>query len=214
LVAEVLGTEIHAADPEEMKYVILSRLLEPCAAESSIEVSQADIDACINAMQSVAEQDRQRRAQQRDELVRQLASADPDGAEHAALSAELETLDQFAEFAVSLPTSDSREGREAREQVASAFIRQWKINRALYRQCGGRIIFQQSGPEPLDACRTFLEEQQDKGASRIEDNSLETEFWKYYRTDSIHSFYPAGSREVVQAFESPWWLHESPPQAR
>ena len=177
----------------------------------SIDVSQADIDAYINAMQRVAEQDQQRRAMRREELQQQLAATDPDAAVYQTLSSELERLDQFA---VSLPASDSREDREAREQVASAFIRQWKINRALYRQCGGRIIFQQSGPEPLDAYRAFLEEQQNKGAFRIEDNPLETEFWKYYRTDSIHSFYPAGSREEVQAFESPWWLHESPPQAR
>ena len=173
----------------------------------SIEVSQADIDAYINAMQRVAEQDRQRRAMRREELQQQLAATNPDPALHQTLSSELEKLDQLA---VNLPASDSSEDREAREQVASAFIRQWKINRALYRQYGGRIIFQQGGPEPLDAYRAFLEEQQRQSAFRILDKSLETEFWKYYANDSIHSFYPTGSKEESQAFTTPWWLLETP----
>ena len=42
------------------------------------------------------------------------------------------------------------------------------------------------------------------------DTADETEFWKYYRSDSIHSFYPTGSKEEAQAFETPWWLLESP----
>ena len=137
----------------------------------------------------------------------------PDDAGYQALAAELEALDQLA-AGLDEPAGDAGEEREAREQIASAFIRQWKINRALYRQYGGRIIFQQGGPEPLDAYRAFLEEQQEKGAFRIADKALEAEFWKYYRTDSLHSFYPAGSRQEAQAFETPWWLTESPPDAR
>ena len=40
-----------------------------------------------------------------------------------------------------------------RHDMASGIIRQWKINKALYDQYGGRIIYQQLGPEPLDAYR-------------------------------------------------------------
>jgi hypothetical protein len=101
---------------------------------------------------------------------------------------------------------NSDEVRQAREQVAAAFIRQWKINRSLYKQYGGRIIFQQGGPEPLDAYRLFLQEQKRKGAFTILDKAFEEKLWEYYLTDSKHSFYPAGSREEKQAFEAPWWL--------
>ena len=213
LVAEVLGTEIRTADPEEMKYVILSRLLEPYAAEHSIEVSQADIDAYIDAMARVAEQDRQRRAAQREELVRQLDKTPPDDTGREALSSQIETLDQL-QSSLDEMDSGSAEDHAAREQVATAFIRQWKINRALYRQYGGRIIYQQGGPEPLDAWRQFLEGQEKQGSFRILDKSLASEFWRYYTTDSIHSFYPAGRQEEAQAFEKPWWLLESPAQSR
>jgi hypothetical protein len=213
LVAEVLGMEIRTTDAEEMKYVILGRLLDRYAVEQGIEVSQVDIDAYLNAMQRMAEQDRQQRATRREELQGKLATMKPDDAGYKALAAELEALEQLAASLDEL-AGDAGEDREARAQVASAFIRQWKINRALYRQYGGRIIFQQGGPEPLDAYREFLEEQQKLGAFRIMDASLEREFWSYYVNDSIHSFYPAGSREEAQAFETPWWLLDSPPDAR
>jgi len=64
---------------------------------------------------------------------------------------------------------------------------------------------------PLVAYRAFLEEQQRQSAFRILDKSLETEFWKYYANDSIHSFYPTGSKEASQSFTTLWWLLETPP---
>jgi len=211
LVAEVLGTRIHTADAEEMKYVLLGRLLDRYATEQGISVSQADIDAYIGGVARIAERDRQRRAERREELVRQLASAATGKRE--AVEAELRALDQL-EADLGEADSGSSEARAAREEVATAFIRQWKLNRALYRQYGGRIVFQQGGPEPLDAYRVFLEDRQKQGAFRILDPSLERAFWKYYLDDSIHSFYPAGSRKETQAFEAPWWLPASPAQTR
>ena len=74
------------------------------------------------------------------------------------------------------------------------------------REYGGRIIFQQGGPEPLDAYRRFLEAQQRQGAFAIADKELEAAFWRYYKDDAIHSFYPTGSAEEAQAFASRWWL--------
>ena len=45
-----------------------------------------------------------------------------------------------------------------RRKMGFAMIRQWKINKALYKTYGGRIIYQQLGPEPLDAYRQYFEE--------------------------------------------------------
>jgi hypothetical protein len=80
------------------------------------------------------------------------------------------------------------------------------VNRALYGQYGGRIIFQQGGPEPLDAYRTFLEERQAAGDFAIVNEGLATGFWRYYRDESIHSFYEPGSEEEAEAFAVPPWL--------
>ena len=101
--------------------------------------------------------------------------------------------------------ADTPEDRAAREQIAAAFIRQWKLHRALYRRYGGRIIFQQGGPEPLDAWRRFLEESQARGDFALLDRSMEAPFWRYFVTDAIHSFYPPGSAEEARAFDTPPW---------
>jgi hypothetical protein len=70
----------------------------------------------------------------------------------------------------------------------------------------GRIIFQQGGPEPLDAYRSFLEEQHAAGYFKIVNEALAAEFWRCDRDDSIRSFFGPGRKEEAQAFVSqPWW---------
>lgn len=106
---------------------------------------------------------------------------------------------------------ESAEDRAARLEIGAAFIRQWKINRALYQQYGGRIGYQQGGPEPLDAYRLFLEERQAAGDFSIDDATMVEPFWRYYRNDEIHSFYEPGSEEEARAFEvSPWTAPAAP----
>lgn len=95
------------------------------------------------------------------------------------------------------------EEKAARIEIAAAFIRQWKINGALYRQYGGRVIFQQGGPEPLDAYRQFLEQAQARGEFVIVDKSLEAGFWAYFRNDAIHTF--MSERAAASAFRTPPW---------
>jgi len=83
--------------------------------------------------------------------------------------------------------------------------REWKLNRALYRQYGSRIIFQQLGPEPLDAYRLYLQEWQAAGDFVIHEKAFDDAFWRYFTDDSIHSFYEAGSVAETQALERPPW---------
>jgi hypothetical protein len=213
LVAKVLDTKIHTGDPEEMRYVILSKLVEPYALEHDIAVSRADIDAYVESLRRIAENHRKQNLARRQELTRKLNSRALSDAERESLSSKLESLNELIEsLDQSSDTSkeNPQEIKAYREQIATAFIRQWKINRALYGQYGGRVIFQQSGPEPLDAYRRFLEEQEKRGAFTILDKAFEEKFWNYYRNDAIHSFYAPGSEEEAQAFETPWWLQELP----
>ncbi len=92
-----------------------------------------------------------------------------------------------------------------RRDIARSIIRQWKLNRALYGQYGGRIIYQQLGPEPLDAYRVFLEERQQSGDFRIEDSAFEEEFWRYFTDESKHDFMAPGSADENRAFAIPPW---------
>ena len=104
-----------------------------------------------------------------------------------------------------LTPAEAAEAEAMRRQMGEALILQWKINKALYEQYGGRIIYQQLGPEPLDAYRRFLEEEQADGAFVIRDPGIRKDFWRYFTDDSIHSFMEPGSADEKRAFTTPPW---------
>jgi hypothetical protein len=104
-----------------------------------------------------------------------------------------------------LSPAEAAQAEKMRRDMGRSMIRQWKLNRALYRQHGGRIIFQQLGPEPLDAYRRYLEERQAAGDFVIHDAALKDTFWRYCTDDAMHSFYEPGSAAEAQAFETPPW---------
>lgn len=205
LAGRVLGAEIRTRDADELRFVVLRQLTDRYAAGHGIEVTQAEKDEYIRHVQAFLQRDREQREARRDDLTRKLQAKGLPDAERKSLAAELD-MENKAIAALAEDTGNPDEARAARDQIAAAFIRQWKINRALYRQYGGRIVFQQGGPEPLDAYRKFIEEAQARGDYEIMNKDLETAFWRYYVTDSIHSFYKPGSREEAQAFEAPPWL--------
>jgi len=204
---KVLGTVIHTQDVEELRYVILRQLTDRYANAKGITVTQVEKDAYVKHVQASLQQDRERHATRRDELTRKLAASGLSEAERKSLAAELDTVNQGI-AALAEPTGNPEEIKAARDQVAAAFIRQWKINRALYEQYGGRVIYQQGGPEPLDAYRNFLKQRQAQGDFTIMNKDLEAAFWRYYVTDAIHSFYPPGSKEEAQVLQRPPWLSD------
>jgi len=205
LAGRVYGTAIRTADAEMLRDEVLRRLTERYAAEKGLSVTAAEQRAYVDRMQAALRQDREQRIARRDALNRRLAAGGLSEAERRKLAAEVEALNQaIAALGDGAGGAASAEDRKARQQIAAAFILQWKINRALYRQYGGRIAYQQGGPEPVDAYRLFLEERQARGDFAIYDPKLEAPFWSYYRDDSKHSFYPRGSRQEAEAFKTPW----------
>lgn len=104
-----------------------------------------------------------------------------------------------------LTPEEAAEVNAMRRDMGRALILQWKINKALYEQYGGRIIYQQFGPEPLDAYRTYLEERQSAGDFTIENPDMQESFWRYFTDDSMHDFMPVGSEDETRAFAEPPW---------
>ena len=103
-------------------------------------------------------------------------------------------------------TSEEKTQVDAMQRdMARGIIRQWKINKALYDQYGGRIIYQQLGPEPLDAYRQFLRQREADGAFAIRDQALAASFWRYFTDDSIHDFMAPGGADEARAFTTPPW---------
>ena len=80
-------------------------------------------------------------------------------------------------------------------------VSRWKLNQTLYREFGGRIIFQQFGWEPLDAYRKLLDSYRDAGKFKIVDARFDGAVYQYfdrrfvYADDAMAEFY----------FEKPWW---------
>jgi hypothetical protein len=140
------------------------------------------------------------------ELEERLADGALSLADRAALAEELRQVESFIDTLDSMQAEAAKnpaQDRADRETSATAFVRQWKMNRALHAEFGGRIAFQQGGPEPVDAYRIFLEQAMARGDFAIADPALEPAFWRYYRDDSIHSFYEPGSAEEARAFAAP-----------
>ena len=129
-----------------------------------------------------------------EEIAAQLANMDRALAED--LGDEASGMDDLTE-------AEQAEVRAMREDMVRSMIEQWKLNRSLYEQYGGRVIFQQFGPEPLDAYRQFLEERQAAGDFSFRDPEVEAAFWRYFRDDSMHDFFPPDEAEKV--FATPPW---------
>jgi hypothetical protein len=202
----LLGRRAGATDGDSLRDEVLRALTARYAKAHGIAVSPAEIDAYLARVQVTLQRDRDRALARRDALTQRLAGTGLDAAERQALTGELADVTTMAQtLDTMIRSADDPADRDARRQVAAAFIRHWKIHRALYRQYGGRIIYQQGGPEPLDALRRFLEQHQAQGDLAIADAALAAAFWRYYRDETIHSFYLRGSLEEAQAFAvAPW----------
>lgn len=204
--AMLLGQPAQSADGDSLRDEVLQALLDRYVQARGIQASPAEIDAYLANMRRTLQRDRDRALAQRKALTRRLAGTGLSDGERQALSRELEdatgTVKALDE---ALRSADDPADAEARRYVAAAFIVHWKTQRALYRQYGGRIVYQQGGPEPLDALRRFLEQRQASGDFAIADAALAAAFWRYFRDDSLHSFYPRGSRQEAQAFAAPPW---------
>lgn len=92
-----------------------------------------------------------------------------------------------------------------RRQMGHALIRHWKINKLLYESYGGRIIYQQLGPEPLDAYREYLEEREKAGDFEILNPDVKTAFWRYFTDESMHDVMEPGGEDEAKAFRQPPW---------
>lgn len=92
-----------------------------------------------------------------------------------------------------------------RREMGRALIRQWKINKSLYEAYGGRLIYQQFGPEPLDAYREYFEERQEAGDFSIDEPAMAESFWLYFTDDSKHDFMDPDGDDAKRAFAAPFW---------
>lgn len=209
LVAEVLDLQIRTSNPDEMAYVIKQILLRHYVEEQGLQATDKEIAALLNRKQEVMEKDRKVMEARRKQLEKTLASNPPAGDALTRLEKELASLNGMQQ---AMAEADSRAGTPesaaAENRVARAFVEQWKVNQALFRQYGGRVIYQQGGAEPLDAYHEFFKAAQKSGELLIVNKDFEPAFWRYYTTDSLHKFVPESGNQEEQAINTPWWMME------
>lgn len=203
------------ARSQRLTAIIFGTLLEEFRNAEDIEPTPEEIEQFIEATET-AEAASQRQFEERREEIRTLLEAgDLTDAEQGRLESELKTLESILEMNAEQEAfgrehfGDEYEAqqRDIQERIGRQMIASWKTNRSLYERYGGRVIFQQAGPEPVDAYRKFLEEHREAGDFEIVDPELREQFWRYFVNDRMHTFYDED--EGAKWMETPWWQMEN-----
>jgi hypothetical protein len=129
------------------------------------------------------------------DLKRELAQPDLSSANKTKLDKERVEYEQLV--------ASMRESRAADvpEDLARMLIVNWKTERELHRVYGGRVIFQQAGPEALDARRRLFEHAEKKGDIKFGDAGVRHLF--FYYANMEHTIIDE------KALERPWFLEEA-----
>lgn len=188
---------------------ILGPLLEEFAAGKQIDATAEEVREFVDKMDAV---DRDSEASYERELVK-LRAALADARNDYQKKVIGESIQSLQESHASIeklkPQLEKyRPSAAERREPVRATIRGYKINQALWAQYGGRVIFQQLGPEPLDAYRKFLEDHEKKGTFVIVDKTLVDAFWHYMRTDSMHMFLEDPQARTMMTTR--WWAGPVP----
>ena len=132
-----------------------------------------------------------------EELQTKLADASLAPDARAKLGQHLKILQQNLEFL----RKPIEKGPKHWAGGADHFIQGWKLQRNLHRKYGGRIIFQQFGPEALDGMRRLFEDAEKAGELRFDDPFLRYLFYNYYEIG--HSV-----MDDATVLEDPWFFRD------
>jgi len=210
-IAVVLGKTIGIKDKDRLNGLIFGTLLEQYAKENKIEPTDAELDAFVLKTEEMRRQQQVKFEKDREKLAAELISASLSEKERKEKMSQLHMIESILK--TTKETEDRTKGMEdqmraMKRNMALHFVKTWKINKSLYEKYGGRIIFQQAGVEPLDAYRSFLKEQEKKGAFQILNKDYEASFWKYFVNDAMHTFYSKDNG--AKLMNTPWWLMDKP----
>ena len=205
--ARVLGIDIRTSNPGEMAYVSKQMLTANYAKTHNLQATSAEIEQFIAGKQEADNRVRKEVEARLGEIQKALQAENLPDAERKQLEGELQFLQQMQQASRDADRQkDTPERAAAETQMARAIIGQWKVNKALYKQYGGRVIYQQGGAEPLDAYYKFFKAAQKTGELKFVNKDLEAAFWGYFTSDSKYKFYPENEKD--QAINTPGWLKE------
>lgn len=195
---QVRGTRLQA--------MVWSAVFADYGKQRGIEPTQAEIESNIQNHARIEKQLRIEREQQREQLKEKLKQPDLAPAELAQLAQYLQVLDSLQAFDAKRDAESKDPNRikiqqAAQRQVATHWVRQWKLNQALHREFGGRVVFQQAGWEPIDAYRKLLNQYEASQSLTFADEKWRTAAYRYFE----HRFVYADESKARYYFEKPYW---------
>lgn len=191
---------------EKLRGLVWTAVFEDYAKQRRIEPTPAEIDSSIGNSRRMGEELMVKRDRERAILTQELASPSLSEAQRKQAQEHLDNLNL-------IQAHDAREAQErtdpahekiwqeAEQRVAKHSVKSWKVNQALHREFGGRLIFQQAGFEPIDAYRKLLEQYEGRKAFVIRDPVFREAVYSYFQ----HNFYYADAAKARFYFEKPWW---------
>jgi hypothetical protein len=195
-----------SAREKRLQSMIWSSVFSDYAAKRKIEPTQQEISSQISNQEKFMKEDRVRREKDRQDLIKELASPGITEARRKQAQQNLDTLNSLHGFDERRDKEQgSPEGakiwQQAQQKVAAVWVKQWKVNQTLYREFGGRIIFQQAGWEPIDAYRKLLEQYETQKAFVVKDPALHEAVYSYFKL----KFTYADEKMAKFYFEKPYW---------
>lgn len=191
---------------ETLRNLVWSAVFADFALKRKIEPTPAEIDSQIRQTSKFLQEDKVRREKQREELTAELRSPGLTEARRKQAQQHLETLNSLRDHDARMEQERKDPAREkmwqdSERQVAAMWVKQWKVNQALYREFGGRIIFQQAGWEPIDAYRSLLDRYKANKGFVIREPALQAAVYRYFE----HNFVYADAKQAAFYFEKPYW---------
>jgi hypothetical protein len=191
---------------EALRNRVWSVVFRDYAEKRKIEPTPAEIATQISLQKKFIAEDKVRREKQREELMVELKSPGLPEARRKQAQQHLDTLNSLRDHDSRMEQERREPGREKMRQdserkVATLWVKQWKVNQALYGEFGGRIIFQQAGWEPIDAYRALLDRYKANKGFVVHDPALQDAVYSYFK----HNFVYADEKKAKFYFEKPYW---------
>ena len=191
---------------EALRNLVWSAVFADYAKKRKVEPTPAEIDSQIREQKKFTSADKIRREKERKELIVELKSPGLTEAQRKQKQQYLDTLNSLRDHDVRMEKERSdpaqkKMWQDSEQMVAAIWVKQWKVNQALFREFGGRIIFQQAGWEPMDAYRALLDQYKAEKRFVIHDPTLQDAVYSYFK----HSFVYADEKMAKFYFEKPYW---------
>lgn len=194
-----VGVQFDARDKERWEQMtrvakaFATPVIERFIKEQKIAATDREVVAFKAAWRKRRLQQTQKDQERLTTIAKQLGEKSMSEQERAKLEKQKATVERILAHSLKAGSDD------VPDDFARTVIVNWKLERELHREFGGRVIFQQAGVEALDGRRALYEKAEKNGELTFDDQGVRRMLYYYY-TDMKHSAVPADS------LERPWFF--------